>query len=212
MARAEVLAEELSEELPRRKGGRAAAALLEAPVGSDEPDSSAEMDSPEEEAQSASLTSAVDTGTDVPAEPAHTDAPARLSAIPSDSTATASSALPPEQDDVVGDEIASDESPDSEGDEASDDEIHDLALAVETSGLSPQGHEVTSEPRDDDQGAAIKIVTDAVELGGPSARPAPSAAPGGESNAPARPAQNAAPSISEKRGSHEQEPQDGNQS
>ena len=138
-----------------------------------------------------------------------TDTPTHSSAIPSDSTGTARSALPPEQDDVVGDEISSDESPDSEGDEASDDEIHDLALAVETSGLSPQGHEVTSQPNDDDQGAAIKIATDAVEQGGP---PGPAAAPVGGPDGPARPVQPAAPSTSEKRGSHEQEPQDGDQS
>ena len=96
-----------------------------------------------------------------------TEHPTHSSAIPSDSTGTRRSALPSEQDDAVGDDLPSDESPDSEGDEASDDEIHDLALAVETSGLSPQGHEVTSQPNDDDQGEAIRIVTDAVELGGP---------------------------------------------
>ena len=78
---------------------------------------------------------------------------------------------------MVGNELSSDESPDSEGDEASDDEIHDLALAVETSGLSPQGHEVTSQPHDDDQGAAIRIVTDAVELGGPSGPSGPAHRP-----------------------------------
>ena len=53
-------------------------------------------------------------------------------------------------------------------DEASDDEIHDLALAVETSGLSPHGHEVTSPPSDDDQGETVRIVTEAVENGGPA--------------------------------------------
>jgi transcription termination/antitermination protein NusA len=212
VARAEVLAEELSEELPRRKGGRAAAALLEAPTGSDEPGPSGNDDSPEEETRSVDLTAANGTSTDDSADHFQTDTPTYSSAILSDSTGTARSALPPEQDDVVGDEISSDESPDSEGDEASDDEIHDLALAVETSGLSPQGHEVTSQPHDDDQGAAIKIVTEAVELGGPSGPSGPAAAPVGEPDGPARPVQPAAPSTSEKRGSHEQEPQDGDQS
>jgi len=113
---------------------------------------------------------------------------------------------------VVGNELASDESPDAEGDEASDDEIHDLALAVETSGLSPQGHEVTSQPHDDDQGAAIRIVTDAVELGGPAGPSSPATAPAGEPAGPARPVQPTLPGTSEKRGSPEQEPQDGDQS
>src|SRR5208337_4903605 len=107
------------------------------------------------------LTAANGTGPDDSADHVQTDTQTHTSAIPSDSTGIHRSALPPEQDDVVGNELASDESPDSEGDEASDDEIHDLALAVETSGLSPQGHEVTSRPHDDDQGAAIRIVTDA---------------------------------------------------
>ena len=66
-------------------------------------------------------------------------------AIPGDSTGKRRSALPSEPASSVGDELPSDDSPDSEGDEASDDEIHDLALAVETSGFSPHGHEVTFE-------------------------------------------------------------------
>ncbi|MGO8899978.1 MAG: transcription termination factor NusA [Isosphaeraceae bacterium] len=200
VARAEVLAEELSEELPRRKGGRAAAALLEAPTSNDETAPGGNEDSPEEETRSVEHTAANGTGPDDAADHVQTDTQTHSSAIPSASTGIHRSALPPEQDDVVGNEIFSDESPDSEGDEASDDEIHDLALAVETSGLSPQGHEVTSQPDDDDQGAAIRIVTDAVELGGPSGPSGPATAPVGE------------PATSQKRGSHEQEPQDGDQS
>jgi len=212
VARAEVLAEELSEELPRRKGGRAAAALLEAPPSNAETAPSGNDDSPAEETRSVELTAANGTGPDDSADHVQTDTQTHTSAIPSDSTGIHRSALPPEQDDVVGNELASDESPDSEGDEASDDEIHDLALAVETSGLSPQGHEVTSQPHDEDQGAAIRIVTDAVELGGPSGPSGPATAPVSEPAGPARPVQPALPSTSEKRGSHEQEPQDGDQS
>jgi len=77
---------------------------------------------------------------------------------------------------------------DSERDEASDDEIHDVALAVETSDYSPQGHEVTSRPSDDDQGETARIVTEAVEqsgLGRPAVRP-PATMP--EPSAPPRPA------------------------
>lgn len=212
VARAEVLAEELSEELPRRKGGRAAAALLEAPPSNDETGPSGNDDSPAEETRSVELTAENGTSPDDSADHIQTDTQTHSSAIPSDSTGIHRSALPPEQDDVVGNELSSDESPDSEGDEASDDEIHDLALAVETSGLSPQGHEVTSQPHDDDQGAAIRIVTDAVELGGPLGPSGPATAPVGEPAGPARPVQPALPSTSEKRGSHEQEPQDGDQS
>ena len=212
VARAEVLAEELSEELPRRKGGRAAAALLEAPPSNDETGPSSNDDSPAEETRSVELTAANGTSPDDSADHVQTDTQTHSSAIPSDSTGIHRSALPPEQDDVVGNELFSDESPDSEGDEASDDEIHDLALAVETSGLSPQGHEVTSQPHDDDQGAAIRIVTDAVELGGPSGPSGPATAPVGEPAGTARPVQPASPATSQKRGSHEQEPQDGDQS
>ena len=212
VARAEVLAEELSEELPRRKGGRAAAALLEAPPSNAETAPSGNDDSPAEETRSVELTAANGTGPDDSADHVQTDTQTHTSAIPSDSTGIHRSALPPEQDDVVGNELASDESPDSEGDEASDDEIHDLALAVETSGLSPQGHEVTSQPHDDDQGAAIRIVTDAVELGGPAGPSSPATAPAGEPAGPARPVQPTLPGTSEKRGSPEQEPQDGDQS
>ena len=216
VARAEVLAEELSEELPRRKGGRAAAALLEAPPSNDETGPSGNDDSPAEETRSVELTAENGTTPNDSADHVQTDTQTHSSAIPSDSTGIHRSALPPEQDDVVGNELSSDESPDSEGDEASDDEIHDLALAVETSGLSPQGHEVTSQPHDDDQGAAIRIVTDAVELGGPSGLSGPATAPvgepAGEPAGPARPVQPASPVTSQKRGSHEQEPQDGDQS
>ncbi|MGB0068603.1 MAG: transcription termination factor NusA [Isosphaeraceae bacterium] len=212
VARAEVLAEELSEELPRRKGGRAAAALLEAPPSNDETGPSGNDDSPAEETRSVELTAENGTSPDDSADHIQTHTQIHSSAIPSNSTGIHRSALPPEQDDVVGNELPSDESPDSEGDEASDDEIHDLALAVETSGLSPQGHEVTSQPHDDDQGAAIRIVTDAVELGGPLGPSGPATAPVSEPAGPARPVQPALPSTSEKRGSHEQEPQDGDQS
>ena len=47
-----------------------------------------------------------------------------------------------------------------------------MALAVETSGYSTHGHEVTSPPSDDDQGETIRIVTEAVELGETGPRPA----------------------------------------
>ena len=78
--------------------------------------------------------------------------------------------MPTEQAGAVAGESPPDDSTDSERDEASDDEIHDVALAVEKSNYSPQGHEVTSPPSDDDQGETIRIVTEAVEQSEPGAR------------------------------------------
>ena len=72
----------------------------------------------------------------------------------------------------IAGEPSPDDSTDSERDEASEEEIHDVALAVETSSYSPQGHEVTSPPSENDQGDGIRIVTEAVE------QPAPKRASG----------------------------------
>ena len=90
--------------------------------------------------------------------------------IPDAATAESGSALPTEPASAVAGEFPPDDSTDSERDEASDDEIHDVALAVEKSGYSPHGHEVTSPPSDDDQGETIRIVTEAVEQSEPGAR------------------------------------------
>jgi N utilization substance protein A len=208
VSRAETLAEEQSEELPRRKGGRAAAALLEASSGRDErtPDGEA-LETEETEQAIASNGSEVDSEepSDTTDDEFQTDTPA----IPGDSTATRHSALPSELANSVGEELSTDDGPDSEGDEASDDEIHDLALAVETSGLSPHGHEVTSRPSDDDQGEAIRIVTEAVESGGESARPI---APGPATPVPPAAPTASAPGTTDDRGSHQETPQAGDQS
>ena len=77
------------------------------------------------------------------------------------------SALPTELSDNVAGVTSLDESTDSERDQASEEEIHDVALAVETSSYSPQGHEVTSPPSESDQGEGIRIVTEAVEQSAP---------------------------------------------
>ncbi|MGO9597017.1 MAG: transcription termination factor NusA [Isosphaeraceae bacterium] len=209
VARAETLAEELSEELPRRKGGRAAVALLEGP-GGDEPARTPgampeNQEAPEalatEELTSAVVDTSLESQSDTESD--HPD-------VPGDLTDGHRSALPPERSDTEGDELASDENPESEVDEASDDEIHDLALAAETSGLSPQGHEVTSRPHDDDQGAAIRIVTEAVELGGPTRSTSPAAVPAAEPATLARPVQPSSSSTQEVRGSDDHpKPPDG---
>src|SRR5208283_3643219 len=83
VARAEVLAEELSEELPRRKGGRAAAALLAAPPSNDETGPSGNDDSPAEETRSVELTAAANgTSPDDSADHVQTGTQTHSSAIP----------------------------------------------------------------------------------------------------------------------------------
>jgi transcription termination/antitermination protein NusA len=215
---AEILAEEQTDDLPRRKGGRAAAALLEAPseteteINNEEPLPD-EGESPQaEEATEAEDIEEASLAPEDLADHPHGELPTHSSDIPGDSTGARDSALPAERNSAVGDDLPTDDSPDSEGDEASDDEIHDLALAVETSGLSPQGHEVTSKPNDDDQGETIRIVTEAVENGGPVRPSAPAAPPAGATTQPARPAAVHSPSATENRGSQEESPQDGDES
>ena len=73
------------------------------------------------------------------------------------------SALPTEPTAEIAGESSTYDSTDLERDEASEEEIHDVALAFETSNYSPQGHEVTSPPSENDQGEGIRIVTEAVE-------------------------------------------------
>jgi N utilization substance protein A len=209
VARAEVFAEEQSEELPRRKGGRAAAALLEAASGQDERSGAdgetAEIEETEEGLAAEPTEGQPEETADTISDALQTDA----IAIPGDSIGKRRSALPSEPAASVGDDLASDYSPDAEGEEASDDEIHDLALMAETAGFSPSGHEVTSRPSDDDQGEAIRIVTEAVELGGGSARPV---APAPPAPPPSAPIATAGPGTSEDRGSHPVEPPAGDQS
>jgi N utilization substance protein A len=156
VTRAEVLAEEQTEELPRRKGSRGqqsepapvietspdgdsdgAALLSESESQGDDDSHSVEIDSDQDLASE--LGAIVDEGSDLPTEP----------------TAT------------IGGEPSSYDSTDSERDEASEEDIHDVALAVETSTYSPQGHEVTSPPSENDQGEGIRIVTEAVEQTAP---------------------------------------------
>ncbi|MBV8486962.1 MAG: transcription termination/antitermination protein NusA [Planctomycetaceae bacterium] len=209
VARAESLAEELSEELPRRKGGRAAAALLEGP--SDDESTRAVGAAPENREVSEAIATEELTSTEVGTTlESQSDMESDHPGVPDDLTNGHRSALPSERSDTDGDELASDENPESEVDEASDDEIHDLALAVETSGLSPQGHEVTSRPRDDDQGAAIRIVTEAVELGGPTRPTGPAMVPATEPAALPRPVQPSPSSTQDIRGSDDHpKPRDG---
>jgi N utilization substance protein A len=179
VARAEILAEAQTEDLPRRKGPRASAS--EPPVvvdGSEDGQSEAAAD------DSALASSSDDAPADGLAEDV-TDG-----AIPDfDSASAAESAL------AVAGEPAPDDTADSDREEVGDDEIHDVALAVEKARYSPQGHEVTFPPSEDDQNEGIRIATDAVEqgplgtpaTGPPASTPEPSApgrTPGAQSSSP----------------------------
>ncbi len=183
VARAEVLAEAQTEDLPRRKGSRATAS---------EPTVVAETLEEGEGESAAELSETALPDDDGFPDPDSDSEPSPD--IPDAATAELGSALPTEPVSTVAGEIHSDESTDSERDEASDDEIHDVALAVETSDYSPQGHEVTSRPSDDDQGETVRIVTEAVEQGDqgrpaarpPASSPQPSARPAGAQPTPPR--------------------------
>ena len=168
----------------RRKGGRAAAALLEVSGPGDEsppdPDESPQAENGEPAGEDASASVAYDS-------PDEDETDNHSSAISGDSIEPLDSALPAEAGDTVEVDLPTDESTDSEADEASDNEIHDLALAVESSGFSHQGHEVTSRPSDDDQGETVRIVTEAVEHGGPGREMAPAVSPAAGAAEPARP-------------------------
>jgi transcription termination/antitermination protein NusA len=156
VARAEVLAEEQTEELPRRKGSRGQASepapVVETPLDGDS-DGAALLSESESQGDEDSNSMEIDSDQDLASE---------LGAIVDEG-----SDLPTEPTATIGDEPSSFDSTDSERDEASEEEIHDVALAVETSSYSPQGHEVTSPPSENDQGEGIRIVTEAVEQTAP---------------------------------------------
>jgi transcription termination/antitermination protein NusA len=165
VAKAEVLAEAQTEELPRRKGARGLANSEPAPVVEivEEGESETSTDLSEDESPPAEEFTESDLDSDL-------DSDIESSATILDAeTAESSSALPSEQASAVDGEFPPDDSTDLERDEASDDEIHDVALAVEKSSYSTHGHEVTSPPSDADQGETIRIVTEAVEQNEPEA-------------------------------------------
>jgi N utilization substance protein A len=215
VSRAETLAEELSEDLPRRKGGRAAAALLEVNLGGEEFDQGGgDQLLGLEESESVEKTDETEPAPYDPTLQGESDAELheQSGTIPGDSTGAHGSALPSESDDAVGDELPFDESPDAEAIEASDDEIHDLSLSDEFSGHPLHGHEVTSRPADDDQGEAIRIMTEAVENGGTIRLTGPGNAAAGGPAAVPRPGPGTSPKTPEDRGSKEVTPPDGAES
>jgi N utilization substance protein A len=151
VARAEILAEAQSEDLPRRKGPRASAG--ESPVVVESFDDG-QLGAADDESVLAS-------SGDESQEDGHTED------LPDAAIAELDSASATESAGSVAGEPSQEDAADSEREEAGDDEIHDVALAVEKARYSPQGHEVTSAPSDEDQGESIRIVTEAVEQGGP---------------------------------------------
>ena len=179
VARAETLAEEQTEELPRRKGQRIAPEETVAPEASarrpnEDADDGTSADGQTAVIDSDGQSSGADRDLDGDAG-SDFDLDIDSSLMSYDRAATETgSASPPDPADSTGGDSPTDESSDLERDEAIDEEFHDLALAVETSGISSQGHEVTFPPSEDDQGETLRIVTDAVEqgegerLGGPS--------------------------------------------
>jgi transcription termination/antitermination protein NusA len=149
VTKAEALAEAQTEELPRRKGARAVA---EEPSGIDQ--------TPEE-----GDALAQEPGAEILAGLSDSSIGDEFSESFDAAAAALDSVSHAEQTDPAGGELPQDDSPDSEREEQEEEELHDLALAVETSGYSPHGHEVTSPPSDDDQGETLRIVTSAVEEG-----------------------------------------------
>jgi N utilization substance protein A len=170
VTKAETLAEEQTEELPRRKGARTPPG--EATVSDGSPAAS--------DGEAPTTITRLD---DLPDGDT-------LPTFPDPSAVETGSASPAAPDGSVEGELIPDDGPDSERDEDGD-EFHDLALAVEGSGYSTHGHEVTFPPRDDDQGATIRIVTEAVEQGAAAPPAAPPKSPG-EPSVPDRPATPAA--------------------
>jgi N utilization substance protein A len=143
VARAETLAEEQNEEMPRRKGARPVASAAVESVGEPAPDSG--------EARAArGVKPTLDDlfGAEAFGEES-TAGEGAGEAFGEESTAIA----PADADemDLTG--------PDESG------EMRDLALAAEESGFEEVGREVTSAPSEADQAEMVRIVTDAVEAG-----------------------------------------------
>jgi len=160
VARAEVLAEEPTEEAPRRKSGRGAASLLEGPrepspapveeavggePGESEPSSAGEPEEHQEEGDASEFSTDVDD-----------------SALPAELRDEAEVPDAPDgEEDFVPEEDSGET--DDEADETRDEDSRDLALAEESSGRSAQGREVTSPPDDADQSETAQLLTDVIE-------------------------------------------------
>jgi N utilization substance protein A len=166
VAQAETMAEEQTEELPRRKSGRNAAALADgqglppadgqpAPEGEEIHDSSDESESalpaePRDEFESEGGDAATEADLDA-AHDTHDTEEGDGQEV--DAGADESHDAADDQDAEEGDEEEADEGP------------RDLALAEETSHRPGAGREVTSRPSDDDQRETSRLVIDVVVNG-----------------------------------------------
>ncbi len=138
VARAEVLAEEQVDDMPRRKGGRPAPQPQTAVVGpAAEVEPSAEGESPDDQAPR----------------------PTMDDLFPEDADETASPERPEDADPAEEEEVEEEEV--EEG--GADEEFRDLAIAAES--FADPDPEITSAPSDEDQSETEKIVTEAVEAG-----------------------------------------------
>jgi N utilization substance protein A len=138
VGRAEVLAEEQADEMPRRKGARPQQPPTPAPIVLAEAETApTEGEPPAEDGGRATLD---DLFTD--------ETPGRVEGLPGLVLAVA------EVEAEAEDEVETD---------PADEEMRDLAIAAEEADLDTDGHEVTSAPSDADQGESIRIATEAVE-------------------------------------------------
>ncbi len=162
VARAEKLAEEQVDDLPRRKGARTPAA---AP--------------PAEPVAEGAAVEAADGRAGRVARPTLDDLFGDTEGSAPDGAPTAADLFDPESDpDAIGDEVdpgGGDDDPDASEEDAQeagpDDDLRDLALATEGADLDESGHEVTTAPSDADQSETVRIVTEAVMTGSPSREP-----------------------------------------
>jgi N utilization substance protein A len=140
VAQAETLAEEQVDDLPRRKGARSPAPVVEA--------------------ETAGAGSGAGAGE---------DGRVTNASSPSFSDLFEAEESPLQEDgghDSDESELASESIDDAPIDPRNGvEDLRDIAIAVESSGLVGEGHEVTSRPSNDDQDETLRIVTEAVESG-----------------------------------------------
>lgn len=164
VARAEVLAEEPTEEVsPRRKSGRGAASMLE---GQREPTTAPAEGAPVAQPGDSDLETAAPAAE--PATEERLEEEEEEEIVSESQTDVDDSALPAEIRDEAEDHEALEPEAEAEiGDvgaaENGEEEPRDLALAEEEADQSPRGREVTSPPDDDDQGQAGQLLTDVIE-------------------------------------------------
>ena len=136
VGRAEVLAEEQADDLPRRKCARPPAPVIDG------------------DAQAAAEGEGKATLDELFADEAPTEQDGAMEA----------SAEGDEEDESIA-VVATDESAEAPEGENGFEQIRDVALAAEEGGIEAEGHEVTSPPSNADQDETNRIVTEAVESG-----------------------------------------------